>query len=142
MHSKATVVPFQIPMFLKPICTNQFSFIIHLFFALVCLFCSTENLQPLSPLRCVNVFFFILQFMACRGLPQKESCFVYGLNFGKPNFQEKAMGDFPKLLILSFLRPPPPSCHQMSASGNPSPLKSADALRGWSLIHYILKGSW
>ena len=51
---------------------NQFSFQIHLFLALVCLFFSTENLRPLSPLRCINVIFlFILQFMVFRGLTIK-----------------------------------------------------------------------
>ena len=43
------------------------------------------------------------------------------------------MRDLQKLLTSSFLRPPPPSCRQMSAYGkNPSPLKSADVLYGLS----------
>ena len=46
---------------------NQFSFLIHLFFTLVYLFFSAENLRPPSPLRCTNVnFLFILQFMPFR----------------------------------------------------------------------------
>ena len=69
LHSKATTfAPFQVQMFLQPICTNQFSFLIHLFLALNCLFFSTKNLRPLSPLRCVNV---ILQFMVFRVLSIK-----------------------------------------------------------------------
>ena len=44
LHSEGTVAQFQVQMFLQPICTNQFSFLIHLFFTLVCLFFSAENL--------------------------------------------------------------------------------------------------
>ena len=59
-----------------------------------------------------------------KGPPQKQSSyFVYRLNFEHTKWLEKTMRDLQNLLMSSFLTPPPPLCHPMSAYGNPLPPK-------------------
>ena len=67
-----------------------------------------------------------------KGLPQKQSSsLVYGLNFEKPNFQEKNNWGFSKIADIVI------KCQHLAT---PSPLKSADVLYGWSLSDVKKRG--
>ena len=61
-----------------------------------------------------------------KGLPQKQS------SFWKTKLSRKNNGWFSKFADIVILRPPPPSCRQMSASGNPLPPKKCWRTLWWS----------